>query len=187
MSALPATSYADPSKATVALAPTPYTRFADTSEQLKIPGKATPSTNEKLIELRVWRAQCLKYIRRAIITTSCNHTYKAQSNLCEPFRSTTWASALPAFARSKVDHKNGDTAVFCTVNQADIASQRVLAKLGYQSLWFELTDERAGYRFQHLGQAANESAPHFILAQFLAELGRGNALAQEEKSQNAKN
>lgn len=67
--------------------------------------------------------------------------------------------------------------IFSTVDQSNLASQRVLAKLGYQRLPFEPIGERLGYRYHHFGRAASELELHGILGKLLAELGNGKTLA----------
>ncbi len=73
--------------------------------------------------------------------------------------------------------KIGVLHIFSTVDQANVASQRALAKLGYQRLPFDLTGERPGYRFHHFGQTASEAELYPMLAQLLAELASPTALA----------
>jgi len=74
--------------------------------------------------------------------------------------------------------KIGVLHIFSTVDQANVASQRALAKLGYKRLPFELIGERPGYRFHHFGQAVSEAALHPILAQLLTELASPTSVAQ---------
>ena len=73
--------------------------------------------------------------------------------------------------------KIGVLHIFSTVDKTNIASQRALAKLGYQRLPFEIIGERPGYRYHHFGQALSEAALYPVLAQLLAELNTGISLA----------
>jgi hypothetical protein len=63
------------------------------------------------------------------------------------------------------------------VDNNNIASQRALAKLGYQRLPFELIGERPGYKYHHFGQTLDEAEVYPVLAQLLAELNTGITLA----------
>jgi len=66
--------------------------------------------------------------------------------------------------------------IFGTVDQANMASQRALAKLGYQRLPFEPIGEHPGYGYHHLGLDASELELHGILGKLLAELDSGKSL-----------
>lgn len=73
--------------------------------------------------------------------------------------------------------KIGVLHIFSTVDKTNIASQRALAKLGYQRLPFDIIGERPGYRYHHFGQPLNEAALHAVLTQLLTELNSGISLA----------
>lgn len=73
--------------------------------------------------------------------------------------------------------KIGVLHIFSTVDKTNIASQRALAKLGYQRLPFDIIGERPGYRYHHFGQALSETELYPVLAQLLTELNTGIALA----------
>lgn len=79
--------------------------------------------------------------------------------------------------------KIGVLHIFSTVDKTNIASQRALAKLGYQRLPFEIIGERPGYRYHHFGQALSEGELHPVLAQLLVELNTGTSLAPLTQAQ----
>ena len=79
--------------------------------------------------------------------------------------------------------KIGVLHIFSTVDKNNIASQRALAKLGYQRLPFDIIGERPGYRYHHFGQALSEAKLHPVLAQLLAELNTGISLAPLTQAQ----
>lgn len=81
--------------------------------------------------------------------------------------------------------KIGVLHIFSTVDKTNIASQRALAKLGYQRLPFDLVGERPGYRYHHFGQALGEAELYPVLAQLLAELNTGIALAPQTQAEPA--
>lgn len=66
--------------------------------------------------------------------------------------------------------------IFSTVAQTNMASQRALAKLGYQRLPFEPIGEPPGYRYHHFGPDASELELHGTLGKLLAELDSGKSL-----------
>lgn len=76
--------------------------------------------------------------------------------------------------------KNGVLHIFSTVDKANVASQRALAKLGYERLPFKLIGERPGYGYHHFGAPASEDEIYSTLARLLVELGRGTSLAPME-------
>jgi RimJ/RimL family protein N-acetyltransferase len=73
--------------------------------------------------------------------------------------------------------RKGILHIFSTVDQSNIASQRALAKLGYQCLPFELIDEQPGRRFHHFGASGGESDLHATLTHLLTELRSSTTLA----------
>jgi RimJ/RimL family protein N-acetyltransferase len=79
--------------------------------------------------------------------------------------------------------KIGVLHIFSTVDKTNIASQRALAKLGYQRLPFDIIGERPGYRYHHFGLALSEAELHPVLAQLLAELNTGISLAPLTQAQ----
>lgn len=79
--------------------------------------------------------------------------------------------------------KIGVLHIFSTVDKTNIASQRALAKLGYQRLPFDIIGERPGYRYHHFGQALSQAELYPVLAQLLAELNTGIALAPLTQAQ----
>ncbi|PUA26718.1 MAG: hypothetical protein B0W54_23570 [Cellvibrio sp. 79] len=78
--------------------------------------------------------------------------------------------------------KIGVLHIFSTVDKANIASQRALAKLGYERLPFKLIGERPGYGYHHFGVPVSEDEIYSILARLLVELDSSTSLAPLEST-----
>ncbi|GJJ00752.1 hypothetical protein RugamoR64_12900 [Duganella rhizosphaerae] len=66
--------------------------------------------------------------------------------------------------------RSGIRHIFSTVDQANVASQRALAKLGYQQLPFNPGAQPSGHRLHYFGPATGQVQLARILAQLRAEL-----------------
>lgn len=74
-------------------------------------------------------------------------------------------------------HIKGVQHLFSEVDQNNMASQRALAKLGYQRLDFKVIGEPPGYRYHHFGSAFSKLALYNTLNKLLDELGNSASLA----------